>query len=133
MENVKSINTEDIRIITINDVDLEYDVFDLDFASKYEKGLELVQKEASKQQGKKMADVIRTQCNSVFNFFDDLFGAGTSESIFGERVNLKECIIAFKTFTETINEQTEEIKPILDEIQEKKNQSLNRAQRRSKK
>lgn len=133
MDNIKNICTENIKIVNVNGVDLEVDLFDLEFAQRYEDGLESVQKEATKQSDKKIADVIKTQCTAVFNFFDDLFGEGTSEAIFGERVNLMACLSAFKSITDTIDEQLEETKPFLDEIKNKKDKNLNRAQRRLQK
>ena len=131
MNSSKNINLDNIRIITINNVELEYDVFDLDFAEKYEHGLISVQKQAQvKDNTKKLSDVIKTQCNAVFDFFDDLFGEGTSEAVFGQKTNLMTCLMAFKTVTEAIEAQVTETTPLIDEIKNKNNNNLNRTQRR---
>lgn len=132
MNSSKNINLDNIRTITINNVELEYDVFDLDFAEKYEYGLISVQKQAQvKDNTKKLSDVIKTQCNAVFDFFDDLFGEGTSEAVFGQKTNLMTCLMAFKTVTEAIEAQVTETTPLIDEIKNKNNNNLNRTQRRA--
>ena len=119
-------NLDNIRTITINEIELE-------FAEKYEKGIELIQKEAKISDSKKnISDVIKKQCEAVFNFFDDLFGDGTSEDVFGKKTNLMTCLIAFKTLTEAIESQVQETKPFIDELKNKNNNKLNRAQRRAK-
>lgn len=117
--------------IVVNGVELEFNIYDLDCAEKYEEAVALVEKEANeyKSSSKKISDVIKSQCQSVFNFFDDVFGEGTSEEVFGERTNLMECLNAFRTVTSAVKKQLEEINPILDEV---KNEKLNRQQRRSK-
>lgn len=126
-------NLDNIRTITINEIELEYDIFELEFAEKYEKGIELIQKEAQISDSKKnISDVIKKQCEAVFNFFDDLFGDGTSEDVFGKKTNLMTCLIAFKTLTEAIESQVQETKPFIDELKNKNNNKLNRAQRRAK-
>jgi hypothetical protein len=111
----------------INNVELQnLDIFDVEVAEKYEKVLEKVIKEAKATEGVKTSEVIRIQCMIVFECFDELFGQGTAKKIFGEKMNLINCLRAFQELVENVNGQKEEVNKITSKY------SSNRAQRRSK-
>ncbi|MGL5382479.1 MAG: DUF6673 family protein [Culicoidibacterales bacterium] len=119
-------------MLTINGVELEFDIFDLDAAEAFESGLEAIKKSAeTKNQNKTLSDVIRTQCALVFDVFDDIFGEGTAFDVFGEKTNLKVCLKAFEQLVSEVDEQRkameEETKKYMDQ---QKPHPVNRQQRR---
>jgi len=112
----------------INNVELEdIDILDADTAEKYEDSLEVVAGIAKKVEGMKASQSIRTQCNTIFEFFNTLFGEGTDKKIFGDKVNLGTCMKAFEELVVTVNTQKEDIEKLVNKY------SPNRAQKRAKK
>lgn len=112
----------------INGVELEdLDILDLEVAEKFEKTLKSVEGIEEKVKGMTVAESIRTQCNAVFNVFNELFGQGTDEKIFGDKVNLLTCLKAFEELITAVNSKNEEVEKL------SKKYSPNRAQRRAKK
>lgn len=111
-------------------IELDFDVFDAETADDYEKAVKEIQKMAVKKPGDSLGDTIRKQCNSVFNFFDSLFGDGFHKEIFGEKTNLVECIEAFKEFNQIVNEQKKALEFTVQEISAQ-NVMPNRATRRA--
>lgn len=112
----------------INGVELEdLDIFDLEVAGKYENALKNVEDMNEKVKGMTVAESIRTQCNAVFNVFNELFGKGTDKKVFGNKVNLLTCLKAFEELALQMNEQKTEIEKITSKY------SPNRAARRNKK
>lgn len=71
--------------IIINGVSLEGDFMDADFVGPYEEATKKMQAKATESQGKKynsFAESIREQCETVDEYFDDIFGAGTAGKLF---------------------------------------------------
>lgn len=118
-------------MLTINGVELEFDIFDLDTAEAYEDGMELVQKTAaSAPKNKSLTDVIQVQCQAVFDFFDMVFGEGTSGTVFGNRMNLMHCLKAFEQVVKHVDLQMKEAEEIKNKYAKRKQEQGNRAQRR---
>lgn len=112
----------------INGVELEdLDILDLEVAEKFEKTLKNVEGIDGKVKGMTVAESIRTQCNAIFNVFNELFGKGTDKKVFGDKVNLLTCLKAFEELITTVNSKNEEVEKL------SKKYSPNRAQRRAKK
>lgn len=112
----------------INNVELEdIDIYDADTAEKYEAVLDKFLTDTKKLEGLSTSAIIRSQCEAVFEIFNELFGEGTDKKVFGNRVNLKTCMLAFEELVIKINEQKGEIEKITSKY------SPNRAQRRTKK
>lgn len=112
----------------INGVDLEdIDILDLEVAEKWEQALKSVEGIEEKVKGMTVAESVRTQCNAVFNVFNELFGEGTDKKIFGDRVNLMMCLKAFEELIIAVNSKNEEVEKL------SKKYSPNRVQRRVKK
>ncbi|WP_251861043.1 DUF6673 family protein [Clostridium sp. Marseille-Q2269] len=112
----------------INNVELEdLDILDLEVAEKYEKAIKGIDGIAEKVKGMTITESVRTQCNAIFNIFNDLFGEGTDKKVFGNKVNLLTCLKAFDELITEVNATNEEVEKIANKY------SPNRAQRRKKK
>lgn len=113
----------------INGVELEdIDIYDLEVAEKYDKVLEnLKEVEQNNNTSMNMVDIIKTQCNAIFNVFNTMFGEGTDKKVFGDRVNLLICMTAFEELVSQMNDKKAEMEKITNKY------SPNRANRRSKK
>lgn len=112
----------------INGVELEdLDIFDADVAEKYEKVLNETIVKFKDVKGTLTSEIIREQCNIVFEIFNNLCGPGTDKKVFGEKVNLLTCMKAFEELVEHCNSQKSSMEKMFNKY------SPNRAQRRSKK
>lgn len=114
----------------INGVELEdIDIYDLEVAEKYDKVLENLKEveQNNNSTSMNMVDIIKTQCNAIFNVFNTMFGEGTDKKVFGSKVNLLVCMKAFEELVLQINEKKDEMEKITNKY------SANRANRRSKK
>lgn len=112
-------------------MELDFDVFDADTAEDYEQAVKDVQAAAAvKLENESLANLIRRQCNSVFEFFDTLFGTGFHKEIFGEKTNLIECTQAFAEFNELVKEQKNQLNTLIQQVNPNK-ETLNRAARRA--
>lgn len=77
--------------LNVNGVELELDLLDADVMEKYEHlNEEIIKKiqEPTQYEGKSTADGMRMQCRYVDEFFDELFGEGTAETVFHGGNNL---------------------------------------------
>lgn len=112
----------------INGVELQdLDIYDLEIAEKFDKGLKSVAEAGKNLEGLSMPETIKVQCNAIFKFFNEFFGEGTDKKIFGGKVNLVTCLKALDEFVSQVRSQRERIEEISNKY------SSNRAQRRSKK
>ncbi|MEG1256608.1 DUF6673 family protein [Clostridium sp.] len=112
----------------INNVELEdIDILDLDVAEKWEKALEHVEGVAKTTEGMKVSEMIKTQCNAIFDVFNTLFGEGTDKKVFGDRVNLMSCLKAFEELVTHVSAKNAEVERMASKY------SPNRANRRNKK
>lgn len=113
----------------INGVELEdLDIYDAEVAEKYDKVLEnLKEVEQNNNTSMNMVDIIKTQCNAIFNVFNTMFGEGTDKKVFGDRVNLLICMTAFEELVSQMNDKKAEMEKITNKY------SPNRANRRTKK
>lgn len=111
----------------INGIELEdLDIFDAKISEKYENVLNRIDKSEKGLEGLKPSEVIRYQCEMIFNVFNELFGEGTDKKIFGDEVNLRVCLSAFAELVEQLNSQKSEIDKLAAKY------SPNRVQRRKK-
>ena len=85
----------------------ELDIFDLEVAEQYEKGLAEIQNKDYNLET--LSEIIKAQCTDVMNLFNKLFGEGTDKKIFGNKTNLKLCLQAFEELVENVNSQGEEL------------------------
>lgn len=82
----------------INGVKLEMDFTDADFIEKIDEAQKRVKEECDKLELDKLstAEGIRQECKIIKDFFDFVFGDGTSEKLFGNKNSLKICLDAFE-------------------------------------
>ena len=88
----------------INGVELEVNFLDADFMEKLENCCKKVNDQAEKSK-KELKDLtysqqIKAECKIIKDFFDDLFGEGTSEKIFQGKNDLMLCLSAFQDLIE---------------------------------
>ena len=112
----------------INGVELVVNMFDADFADKYEKAfLDMKQGEQGIPKDTNLGDIIRQQCALAAKLFDDLFGAGTAKAIIRGRSDLREHLDAIELLLEDVSTQAQQANTRLSKY------SPNRAARRKAK
>lgn len=82
----------------INGVKLDADFTDADFIETLETARKKVIEDCDKVDLKNLstAEGIRQECKIIKDFFDFVFGDGTSEKLFGNKNSLKICLDAFE-------------------------------------
>ena len=103
--------------MVFRNIEVDFDIYDADTAEVYEGAVQTVLESAVPKEGESLADGIRRQCNTVFAFFDTLFGDGFHKELFGQRTNMMECLQAFKEFLELVSKQREQLTALTAEIQ----------------
>ena len=117
--------------MVFRNIEVDFDIYDADTAEVYEGAVQTVLECAVPKEGESLADGIRRQCNTVFAFFDTLFGDGFHKELFGQRTNMMECLQAFKEFLELVSKQREQLTALTAEIQSTQTAAPNRAARRA--
>ncbi len=116
----------------INGVSLELDLQDVEQSRTYEKAFELMgEDEKNIPKNGSLADVLLAKCNMFRHLYDNLFGEGTSEQIFGKRNHQGEMMEAYESFLNFVAKQSAEILDADNQFASRFNP--NRAQRRAKK
>lgn len=90
----------------INNVELpDIDVSDALVMENYEAAHDKVAEKMNNLDvnGKRRSELIRIQCEAVFEFFEDVFGEGTAKKVFGESVNLTACLNAYEAVVVEVN------------------------------
>lgn len=92
-----------------NGLEFEADFEDVDFLEKYSKAMHKlsISCKTMPKDGNDL-DRIKTLCNCYYEFFDDVFGGGTSITLFENKHNLRlyeEAFISLVNLNETANEQ----------------------------
>lgn len=92
---------------TVNGIEFEYDTFDLDnmeaFAREVEEMRDRV--ESIYPEGAGMTDqvrILREQGEHILDFFDTVVGEGTAEKLFGRRMNIRDLLEGYKSFTAAV-------------------------------
>lgn len=97
----------------IGNAELELDLFDAEMAGKYERALkEFDERQNNKKTGLDLAGTIKQECETVFDFFNDIWGEGTDKKVFGNKTNFRECEKAFNQVIDYSIKQFEEIRSI---------------------
>ena len=108
--------------------DLEYDFFDADNIEKYETcNLRVRERigEKTQYEGLSTADAIRLQCSIINDFFDELFGAGTSKELFKGKSNIKDHMESFAVVADAAKSCGQELTALGDKY------NPNRVERRA--
>lgn len=90
----------------INNVELpDIDVTDALVMENYEAAHDKVAEKMNNLDvnGKRRSELIRIQCEAVFEFFEDIFGEGAAKKVFGESVNLTTCLDAYEAVVIEVN------------------------------
>jgi len=96
-------------MIKINNVELEFDLLEADTAEAYDEALKKIANIKEDVKGMSVGKSIRYQCNAIFDLFNTLFGEGTDTEIFGDKVNLGDCLEAFEILVNEANKQAEDM------------------------
>lgn len=97
----------------IGNAELELDLFDAEMAGKYERALKKFdERQNNKKTGLDLAGTIKQECETVFDFFNDIWGEGTDKKVFGNKTNFRECEKAFNQVVDYSIKQFEEIRSI---------------------
>lgn len=82
-----------------NNVELETDMEDAGFQERYENAFEAMQEEEKKvKDAGKLSEITRSYCEMFCRLFDNIFGEGTGDKLFGGKRNsrlIDECYISF--------------------------------------
>ena len=92
----------------INGVEIpDIDSCDLAVMETYEAAHNVVAKKAEEMNVhcKTRTEVIRYQCEAIFEFFDTVFGPGTAKLVFGDTVNMRTCFEAYEQVINIVNKQ----------------------------
>lgn len=111
----------------IRDEEFEIDFLDADEMERIEAALQTVERKNTREEyeGLTQSQLIRKQCGTIFDFFDEVFGDGAHKRIFKGKCNLRDALGAFEAFVQAKNNSAGELKEIADRY------SPNRAQRRA--
>lgn len=115
-----------------NGTELELDLLDAVWMEKYEKANDALVSRAEEAAGKedlKAYESMRTQCSIINDFFDNLFGRGTAEKLFGNNENVKIRFDAYDLINQMVTDATKELNEIARRY--KKPAPKNREQRRA--
>ena len=99
----------------INNVELEdLDFMDLETIEKIEQAQATYMEKSKKIDFNKYSEMIKYNCELVFDLFNTIFGEGTDVKVFGNRCNLMDCVKAVTDlFTYTESKQKEHEKEFL--------------------
>ena len=98
--------------IIVQGKELEGDFFDADFMDRYETATRGMHNKATEERDRKyekVSDAFRAQCEVAREYFDRIFGEGTSDQLFGEKRNLKTHMEAIAELTECAARSKKEI------------------------
>ena len=92
--------------VNVLGVELELDIYDVDVFEKFEHEVTEVARKANDAhayKGMTNAQKMRRHCAIVKEFFDNVFGPGTSENVFNGKDNIKDCTDAYLAVIETMS------------------------------
>lgn len=112
----------------INNLELEYDIFELENTERYEKAFEQMKAEekAIKKDGK-ASEFVRSYCDMYYHLFESLFGKETADKLC-KRYNSMEWEQVYESFLDYVQSQNNEAQKMRASIV---NRSANRATRRA--
>lgn len=88
----------------INGHKIEFDPFDLDSMEAYRNGCDAVAEEYARPvEGEDAIARLRRMCDATLAFFEDCVGEEKARAAFGERLNVRDLVGAFRSFTDAVN------------------------------
>lgn len=92
----------------INDLTYELDMNDVAVMERYERAFEIMEQQEKKIPVDGKASVrSRMHCDLFRTLFDNIFGEGTADTIFGSRYNVREALNVYESFLDFVaNQQT---------------------------
>jgi len=113
--------------VTIYGEEFDIDFLDADEMERAENACQNVLDKIKSENfdGMSQSQLIRAQCQIVFDFFDEVLGAGAHERIFKGKCNLPMALNAYDVFLTAKNNSVNELSAIRDKY------SPSRAQRRT--
>lgn len=90
----------------INGVEItDIDVCDYAVMERYEAAHDVVLEKSkqAKQVCKRRSELIKYQCEVVFEFMDTVFGEGTAKKVFGDSCNLRTALAVYEEVTLAVN------------------------------
>lgn len=119
----------DYTVWKINGIELKLDIHDVDTMEHYEDAFnKMGEAEKSLPVTGKASARVRAYCQIFRNLFDDIFGEGTSQKIFGDVNNSTTMLEVYEDFLKFIANQQKQTDEINNRIMQF---SPNRAQRRA--
>lgn len=120
---------QDYTVWKINGIELKLDIHDVDTMEHYEDAFnKMGEAEKSLPVTGKASARVRAYCQIFRNLFDDIFGEGTSQKIFGDVNNSTTMLEVYEDFLKFIANQQKQTDEINNRIMQF---SPNRAQRRA--
>lgn len=114
----------------INGIKLELDMSDVDNQERYENAFaRLGETEKNLPKDGKNSERTRAYCQMFRSLYDDIFGEGTSQKIFGDVNNARIMTEVYELFLEFIQNQGEQLNQTRSRVLDRF--SPNRAQRRA--
>ena len=95
----------------INGIELELDLMDADVADKLQDAIETLNIDTEKTD--RLGGMIRQQCETINNLFDEVFGEGASEAVFLGKMNLTTHLVAFGEVIKEIEKVPETMESLL--------------------
>lgn len=130
MSQNETLKSENLTQWDYNGIILTIDMHDVDDSKRYEDAFEKMgEKEKRLKKEGKNSEILLEFCNLFRELFDDLFGEGTSQKMFGNKNNVKTILEAYDQFLEFIKGQGNAVSSIRESIVGR--YSPNRAQRRA--
>ena len=104
--------------MTINGVEFDVDFTDADILEKIERESMITAQKAQELEKQNLDDLsvaegIRQECKMLKDFFDNVFGEGTSKELFGDKDSLNECV---KAYEDTMNAYQEQYKEFYERV-----------------
>ena len=103
----------------IRNIEVDFNFLDADDVERFENEAERVRQECEIKRKKEMpySQVIREECRIINNFFDNVFGEGIAEKIFGNKNNLEDHIKAFEDIVKQKVEQQKGLESTFERYQ----------------
>ena len=113
----------------IKNIEIDFDFLDADDVANFENELKKVVQKSNENKSERLeySEALRKECETVEEFFDNMFGEGTSKEIFKGKMNLKEHIEAFQEIVNEKNRKQAELQSLYNKY------APNRQQRRKRK